>query len=70
MLKAEMSNDRVTAGKIAANIFWDLQGFLVVYYLREHRTINSYYVILLRDIFKKGIRNERKKIKLLLTKLQ
>ena len=43
-----IQSDQRSAGKVLASVFWDVQGILLIDYLKKGRNINSeYYIALL-----------------------
>ena len=58
---------QISAGKVLASVFWDVQGILFINYVEKRRTINSnyYYIALLvhlkEEITKKTATSEEEK---------
>ena len=45
------SKTQISAGKVLASVFWDVQGILFIDYLEKGRTINcEYYIVLLMHL--------------------
>ena len=52
-----------SAGKVTASIFWDSQGFIMVDYLEEGRTINdAYHAEKLRRLRQQIVKKNKRKV--------